>query len=81
MMVANYHISGGRCMVKNPFGILAICWRCYFGTMEQQPDTADLLMEMAVLLHNFLGICSPSIGNTEVEREDKIMNSCLVHGE
>lgn len=67
MMVANYCIYWGIRMMDNAFSILANLWRYLLGTMEQHTDTVFLLVEMAVLLHNFPVIHCPCIGNVEVD--------------
>lgn len=53
-------------------------WRCSLGTTEQHPDTVQLIVEMAVLLHSFMRICCLITSYANVDREDEAHELILV---
>ena len=68
--ICNYRISRGRMIVENGFGILAQRWQVLLGTMQQEPDTARLIVEACVCLHNLMRMRYPTLQNAALDHED-----------
>ncbi|KAK6190705.1 hypothetical protein SNE40_002508 [Patella caerulea] len=68
--ICNYRISRGRRVVENGFGILAQRWQVLLGTMQQVPDTARLIVETCVCLHNLMRMRYPTLQNADFDHED-----------
>ncbi|KAH9629006.1 hypothetical protein HF086_007491 [Spodoptera exigua] len=52
--VFNYRLSRARRTVENAFGILRARFRIFQGPMQVQPDMADIIVQAACALHNYL---------------------------
>ncbi|XP_014671660.1 PREDICTED: putative nuclease HARBI1 [Priapulus caudatus] len=68
--ICNYRISRGRRIMENGFGILAQRWQVLLGTMQQEPDTARLIVEACVCLHNLMRMRYPTLQNAALDYED-----------
>lgn len=68
--IYNYRISRGRRIVENAFGILAQRWQVLLGTMQQEPETARLIVEACVCLHNMMRMRFPTLQNAALDHED-----------
>jgi len=56
----NFRLSRGRRVVENAFGILAVRWQVFYKTLYCGPEMAVLVVQAAVVLHNFLQTASQS---------------------
>ena len=54
--IFNYRLSRARRFVENAFGILAMRFRILLGTMQQVPETVDIIVLACTTLHNLLRI-------------------------
>lgn len=68
--IYNYRISRGRRVVENAFGILSQRWQVLLGTMQQQPQTARLIVEACVCLHNLMRMNYPTLNIAALDHED-----------
>ena len=69
--IFNYRLSRARQVVEVAFGILACRFRCLFNKVYASPQNAKLIIETAVLLHNYLLSKKPlSIQEQKSAQED-----------
>ncbi|KYN22361.1 Putative nuclease HARBI1 [Trachymyrmex cornetzi] len=52
--IFNYRLSHARRIIENTFGILASQWRVFRKPIIAQPETAKLIVQATVCLHNWL---------------------------
>ncbi|KYN20696.1 Putative nuclease HARBI1 [Trachymyrmex cornetzi] len=52
--IFNYRLSRARRIIENTFGILASQWRVFRKPIIAQPETAKLIVQATVCLHNWL---------------------------
>ncbi|KYN01655.1 Putative nuclease HARBI1 [Cyphomyrmex costatus] len=52
--IFNYRLSRARRTIENTFGILASQWRVFRKSIIAQPETAKLIVQATVCLHNWL---------------------------
>ncbi|XP_011860040.1 PREDICTED: uncharacterized protein LOC105557405 [Vollenhovia emeryi] len=52
--IYNYRLSRARRIIENTFGILASQWRIYRKPIIASPDTAKLMVQATVCLHNWI---------------------------
>ena len=75
--VFNYRLSRARLVVENSFGILAARWRILHTCIEAEDDLITLIIQSAVILHNFLMKRNDWNGLTpDTETEGEIVNGC-----
>lgn len=67
--IYSYRLSRARRVVENAFGILSQRFRCFLTTMQQHPDTINLITMCSCVLHNLILIRYPH-AIPEVDRED-----------
>ncbi|XP_068235466.1 uncharacterized protein [Palaemon carinicauda] len=67
--IYSYRLSRARPVVENAFGILSQRFRCFYTTMQQNPDTINLITICACVLHNLILIRYPH-AISEVVYED-----------
>ena len=68
--IFNYRLSRARRVVENAFGILALRFQCFLGTMKQSPDTVRLLIEAGVCLHNLIRSRYQTLDAGMLDQED-----------
>ena len=73
-MIANYRFSRGRRVVENAFGILVQRWQILLGTMLQVPETAQVIVEACICLHNMMRLRYPGLQNAILDQEDEDHN-------
>ena len=66
----NYRLSRGRRVVENAFGILANRFPVLLRTMPQLPDTAELIVQACVCLHNLMRTEYPTLQERNMDVED-----------
>ena len=76
--IYNYRITRGRRIVENAYGILAQRWQVLLGTMQQNSETARLIVQACVCLHNLMQMRFPTLQNTVLDHED--LNHDIVPG-
>ena len=52
--ILNYRLSRMRRISENGFGIMANRWRVFRAPIQLPPDTVNLLVLVALILHNYL---------------------------
>ena len=73
-MIANYRFSRGRRVVENAFSILGQRWQILLGTMLQFPETAQVIVEACICLHNMMRLRYPGLQNAILDQEDEDHN-------
>ena len=73
-MIANYRFSRGRRVVENAFVILVQRWQILLGTMLQVPETAQVIVEACICLHNMMRLRYPGLQNAILDQEDEDHN-------
>lgn len=59
--IFNQRLSSSRVVVENAFGILSTVFRVFKKPISLQPDTAKIITNTCILLHNFLRRSSTSV--------------------
>jgi hypothetical protein len=72
--VFNYRLSRARRIVENGFGILVHRWRCLLTTLQQQPETCQLIVKACLCMHNLMRVRYASLQNLDLDREDEMGN-------
>ncbi|XP_063417250.1 uncharacterized protein LOC134699716 [Mytilus trossulus] len=77
--IFNYRLSRARRIVENAFGILAMRFQILIGTMQQLPETVDLIVLSCTTLHNLLRIRKRADLQLFADEEDN--NHNLIEGQ
>ena len=72
--ILNYRLSRARRVVENSFGILAHRFRCILTTMQQEPETVQLIVMAVLCLHNLMRTRYQGLQNMALDREDENHN-------
>lgn len=62
-LITNYRILRGRMVAENAFGILASRWQALLTTLQQNPEVATVVVEVALCLHNLMRMRYPGLQN------------------
>lgn len=76
--IFNYRLSRARRAVENAFGILANRIQVLLSTMQQTPDTVELIAKACILLHNLMRTRYPRMQNDLMDRV--LPNGVIVDG-
>ncbi|KAK3098526.1 hypothetical protein FSP39_020316 [Pinctada imbricata] len=68
--IFNYRISRGRRIAENAFGIHANRFQVLLTTMQQDPETVQLIVQTCVCLHTLMRIRYPGLKNAVLDQED-----------
>jgi len=68
--IFNYRLSRARRIVENGFGILAHRWRCLLTTLQQEPETCQVIVKACLCLHNLMRMQYAGLQNLDLDRED-----------
>ena len=76
--IFNYRLSRARRTIENAFGILSTRWRIFRSPIRADVKTAELIVQAAVCLHNFLQLTSSAaytpLGFIDSENDDGSIN-------
>ncbi|XP_033119853.1 uncharacterized protein LOC117119150 [Anneissia japonica] len=75
-IIYSYRLSRARRVIENAFGILSHRFWCFLTTMQQHPETINLIAMCACVLHNLILTRYP-LATTDADHEDPATHALI----